>query len=113
MTVTWNVYNVDDITLENGLSRVITGLHWYASDSETVGTGDDAITYRGYKYGIVSLADADSSNYIDWGSITKEKTIEWAKAALGTDEITAIETSIDAQITEAKTPSISTGLPWA
>jgi hypothetical protein len=112
MTVTWNVYNVDDITLENGLSRVITGLHWYASDSETVGTGDDAITYRGHKYGIVSLADPDSSNYLEWEFITKEKAIEWAKDALGNTKVSEIESSIAAEILKSKTPTSSSGVPW-
>ncbi len=112
MSVIWDVYNLDDITSENGLSRVITSLHWYASDSETVGSGDNAITYRGSEYGIVSLADPDSSNYLEWDSITKEKAIEWAKDALGNTKVSEIESSIAAQILKSKTPTSSSGVPW-
>jgi len=35
-----------------------------------------------------------------------------AKAALGSDEVTAIETGITAQITESKTPTATSGVPW-
>ena len=45
-------------------------------------------------------------------TITKDNAIAWAKAALGSDEVTAIETRIAAQITESKTPTVSSGVPW-
>jgi hypothetical protein len=39
--------------------------------------------------------------------------VAWAKAAIGTDEVTSIETGLESQITEQKTPSIETKtLPW-
>ena len=47
-----------------------------------------------------------------YGSITEADAIAWAKAAIGSDEVTAIETGIAAQITEAKTPTTASGVPW-
>ena len=36
------------------------------------------------------------------------------KSSIGTDEVTSIETSLESQITEQKTPSIeSKTLPWS
>ena len=43
---------------------------------------------------------------------TESDAVAWAKAAIGADEVTAIETSIAAQITEAKTPTVTAGVPW-
>ena len=44
--------------------------------------------------------------------VAKDNAIAWAKAAIGSDQVTAIETSIAAQITESKTPTTTSGVPW-
>ena len=108
MAVTWSVGCLDSTKTIGSLSDVVTTVHWTASDSETV--GED--TYTGSLYGSVGLADADSSSFTAYGSITESDAVSWAKAAIGTDEVTAIETSITAQITEAKTPTTTSGVPW-
>ena len=108
MAVTWSVGCLDSTKTVGSLSDVVTTIHWTASDSETVGEN----TYTGYLYGSVGLADADSSSFTAYGSITESDAISWAKDALGADEVTAIETSIAAQITEAKTPTVTAGVPW-
>ena len=108
MAVTWSVVSLDSTKTVGSLSDVVTTVHWTATDSETVGSD----TYTGSSYGSVGLADADSSSFTAYGSITESDAITWAKAALGADEVTAIETSIAAQITEAKTPTTTSGVPW-
>ena len=108
MAVTWSVVSLDSTKTVGSLSDVVTTVHWTASDSETV--GED--TYTGSSYGSVGLAEADSSSFTAYGSITESDAVAWAKAALGADEVTAIETSIAGQITEAKTPTTTSGVPW-
>ena len=108
MAVTWSVGCLDSTKTIGSLSDVVTTVHWTASDSETV--GED--TYTGSLYGSVGLADADSSSFTAYGSITESDAIAWAKAALGSDEVTRIEENITAQITEAKTPTTTSGVPW-
>tara|TARA_Y100000114_G_scaffold114626_1_gene108717 strand:+ start:203 stop:541 length:339 start_codon:yes stop_codon:yes gene_type:complete len=111
MAVTWNVVSYDGDKTVGSLSDVITVLHWTAYDSDTVGSGESAVIHNGSRYGSVGLADADSSSFIALASVTKDNLITWAKAALGSDEVTAIETSIAAQITESKTPTKFSGVP--
>ena len=111
MAVTWNVVSYDGTKTVGSLSDVITTVHWIASDSETVGSGDSAVTHTGSNYGSVALAEADASSFIALASVTKDNLIAWAKAAIGTDEVTAIETSISGQITESKTPTVLSGVP--
>ena len=108
MAVTWNVVSLDSTKTVGSLSDVVTTIHWTASESETV--GED--TYSGSLYGSVGIAEADSSSFTAYSDIKESDAIAWAKAAIGTDEVTAIETSIANQITKAKTPTTSSGVPW-
>ena len=113
MAVTWNVVSLDATKTVGSLSNVVTTVHWTASNSETVGSGDSAVEHNGFSYGSVGLAEADSGSFTAYADITKDNAVAWAKAALGADEVTAIETGIAAQITESKTPTTSTGVPWS
>ena len=104
MAVTWNVVSLDATKTVGSLADVITTVHWTASDSD----GD----HTGSSYGSVGLAAADSSSFTAYASVTKDNAVAWAKAAIGSDEVTAIETGIAAQITESKTPTKTSGVPW-
>ena len=108
MAVTWSVASLDATKTVGSLSDVVTTVHWTATDSETVGSD----TYTGSSYGSVGLAEADSSSFTAYASISESDAVTWAKAAIGADEVTAIETGIAAQITEAKTPTTTSGVPW-
>ena len=112
MAVTWDVASLDATKTVGSLSDVVTIVHWRASDSETVGSGDSAVVHSGSAYGTVSLAKADPGSFTAYADITKDNAIAWAKAALGSDEITRIETDIANQITESKAPTVTSGVPW-
>ena len=112
MAVTWDVVSLDATKTVGSLSDVVTTVHWTASDSETVGSGDSAVVHTGSSYGSIGLAEADASSFTAYADITKANAIAWAKAALGSDEVTSIETQIAAQITESKTPTTTSGVPW-
>ena len=105
MAVTWDVLSLDATKTVGSLSDVVTTVHWTANDSD----GD----HSGSSYGAVGLAEADSGSFTAYEDITKDNAVAWAKAALGADQVTAIETSIAAQITESKTPTRFTGTPWS
>ena len=112
MTIKWNVVSLDSTKTVGSLSDVVTNVHWTATDSETVGSGDSAVIHSGEAYGSIGLADADSKSFTAYKDITKDNAIAWAKAALGSDEVTAIEKGIAAQISASKTPATSAGVPW-
>ena len=104
MAVTWDVVSLDATKTDGSLSDVITSVHWTASDAD----GD----HTGYSYGAIGLAAADSSSFTAYADITKDNAIAWAKAALGSDEVTAIETNIANQISESKARTKTLGVPW-
>jgi len=105
MAVTWDVVALDATKTVGSLSDVVTTVHWTASDAD----GD----HTGSSYGSVGLAEADSGSFTAYKDITKDNAVEWAKAAIGADEVTSIEAGIAAQITESKTPTTTTGVPWS
>ena len=112
MAVTWDIVSLDATKTVGSLSDVVNTVHWTASDSETIGSGNSAVVHTGYSYGCIGLAEANSGSFVAYADITKDNAIAWAKAALGSDEVTRIETSIAAQITESKTPTKTSGVPW-
>ena len=105
MAVTWDVIALDATKTVGSLSDVVTTVHWTANDVDGEHTGSS--------YGSVGLAEADSGSFTAYADISKDNAIAWAKAALGTDEVTRVETSIAAQITESKAPTTTTGVPWS
>ena len=88
MAVNWNVVSLDATKTVGSLSDVVTTVHWTASDSETVGSGDSAVIHTGSAYGSVGLAVADSGSFTAYKDITKDNAVAWAKET--TFQFTAI-----------------------
>ena len=109
VTKTWNVVAMDSAPTEGSLNDVVKTIHWTATGTETV----ESHTYVSSSYGAIGIGAADASDFTAFASITKDNAVAWAKAALGTDEVTTIENGLENKITEQKTPSIETKtLPW-
>ena len=105
MAVTWTIS-----TLERNTDDGVVVAHWRASDSEVVGSGDDAVTHSGSSYGTCGFTpDPDADGYVAYDSLTEETVIGWVKADVDAD---AVEASIASQIADSKAPAISTGVPW-
>ena len=49
---------------------------------------------------------------IPYKDLTESKVLEWVKAELGADEVTAIEKSLEDEIKLINTPVTETGKPW-
>ena len=49
---------------------------------------------------------------IPYKDLTESKVLEWVKAKLGTDEVAAIEKSLEDEIALINTPVTETGKPW-
>ena len=110
MAVTWNIIQTERETTNGG----VTTAHWTASDSETVGSGEDAVVHSGSNYGSVGLTpDHTDSDFTPYADLVESDVITWVKDSLGTDEVTRLEEGIAAQIAESKAPSTAVGLPWA
>ena len=101
---TWKIESMDRDITQNGKSDVVTTIHWRASETDSDGN-------TGSSYGSVGVT-LGSQSFIAYADITEANAIAWAKHAIGSDEVTAIETSIANQIAEMKTPTTASGVPF-
>ena len=112
MAVTWDIAALDSTKTVGSLSDVVTLIHWTATDTETVGSGDSAVVHTGSNYGIAQLAAPDSGSFTAYADITKANAIAWAKDILGSDRVASIEAGIAKQKEKSKNPSKTSGVPW-
>ena len=109
MAVTWTISTLERNTSDDG----VIVAHWRASDSEEVGTGDDAVTHSGTSYGTSGFTpDPDADGFVAFADIEEATAIQWCKDSMGEEAVTSIEASIASQIADSKAPAISTGVPW-
>tara|TARA_A100001515_G_scaffold5403_1_gene4917 strand:+ start:2052 stop:2390 length:339 start_codon:yes stop_codon:yes gene_type:complete len=112
MAVSWNVVKLVKADSFGSLSDVVTEIHWSASDSEIVGSGDSAVEHIGSSYGSVALADPQSSSFTEYAKITEENAITWLKSALGSENVTVVENYIAEKISKSKNATVSAAVPW-
>ena len=79
----------------------IAALNWETPSEDVV----EVHWLYGEKYGSVRL-QAPGEDRVELSAVTEELAIQWAKDALGEEEVEAIEEPVSAPVVEA-------GLPWA
>ena len=101
-TFTWAVGSMDR-QLSNG---AVTTVHYTVSASDG--------TYSSGAYGSVGLDQPeDNSDLTPYADLTEAWAITATKAKLGgADKVAEIEAALQAQITEQRTPTQGSGLPW-
>ena len=103
-TYTWKVGQCDR-TLADG---VITTLHY----TVTAVTEDEV--YSAGAYGSIGLEAPEAETMIAYDSVTEANCISWLQAALGgAEKVTEIQTALDNQLTEKRTPTVGAGTPWS
>jgi hypothetical protein len=103
MAHTWTVSAMDYTVSQDGHTNVVNTVHWRCSKTD----GD----HSGSTYGTVGL-EAPGESFVAWADVTEDTAVGWAKAALGDDQVAAVEAAIDAQIAELATPTTGTGVSW-
>jgi len=109
MAITWTISTLERNSSDDG----VVVAHWRASDSEVVGTGDDAVTHSGSSYGTCGFTpDSSADGYTAYADITEAQAIGWVKDSMGEEAVTGVEDSIAAQIADSKAPALAIGTPW-
>ena len=89
MTVahTWSVSDQLQTRTQDGLSEVVFSVVWNLLSEETVGTGDDAVTYSISSANQISLNtdNLDPSTYTAFADLTETQVVGWAKAQIDAD----------------------------
>ena len=111
MSFTWKVAALDYAVSQDGLSNVVTTVHWRCSKEDENGNS-------GSVYGTHSLPAPDPSNFVEWDNLDEFTVLSWMTADMtstaneGEDPVAAVEASVDAQIAEQANPTNGTGVPW-
>ena len=103
---TWTISTLERELSDGG----VVVAHWRATATETVGEGDEAVTYSASNYGTVGFTpDPSSADWTDYDDVTEADVIGWVQAEVDKDEI---EASLAAQIEADKNPTQAAGVPW-
>ena len=106
-TMTWTIPTCEHVIADGGINIA----HWRCSASETVGEGDDAVTYSAGSYGTVGLTyDASSSDFIAYDDVTEDNVKAWVWANGVDQDVT--EAALQANIDGQKNPTEASGVPW-
>jgi hypothetical protein len=103
---TWTIANLERNVADGG----VTVAHWRVTESETVGTGDDAVTYSASSYGTVGFTpDADADGFVAYDDLTESAVLAWVHESVDQD---ATEAALTANIEAQKNPVSADGMPW-
>jgi len=98
-TYTWGIANLERETSDG---YVFTA-HWTLSATD----GD----HTAGSYGSIGF-ERPEGNLIPFEDLTKELVIQWVQEKLGEEQVTSMESALQAQIDEQKAPSKESGVPW-
>jgi hypothetical protein len=98
-TFTWNIANLERETADGYVYTV----HY------TVNASND--TYSPGAYGSLDL-ERPEGDLIPFADLTEEVVVGWVKEKFGAEKVTKIETALQAQLDEQRTPTKAGGLPW-
>jgi hypothetical protein len=107
-TNTWTISQCNRELADGG----ITTAHWRVNAEQTVGTGDDAVTYTATTYGSCGFTpDPESGDWTPYSDVTQAEVLGWCWAN-GVDQ-EAIEESLQANIDLQINPVNGHGVPWS
>ena len=105
----WDVSTCDTFPTKSGKSNVVHNVHWRLTATDDTNTVSDGmggtVNASATVYGSQGLDPSDLSSFTNWSSLDAAKVQGWVEAALGSDEVTALKTGLDAQIAEKVTPT--------
>ena len=98
-TFTWKINQLDRQTADGYVFTV-----HYRVDAQ-----DD--TYSTGAYGSIGLDRPDT--LIPYSDLIEDTVVNWVTEKLGSESVSSIETALQAQLDEQRTPTKATGIPWS
>tara|TARA_Y100000401_G_scaffold65266_1_gene52002 strand:+ start:3059 stop:3376 length:318 start_codon:yes stop_codon:yes gene_type:complete len=103
ITKTWEINTLERDLSDGYVTKVIYRVKGI-SDSEEKARATGVITF--------TKPSSLPSDFVAYDSLTSSTVLGWVSTSLGTDEVKAIETALEAEVTEAITPTTAAGVPW-
>ena len=102
-TLTWEVNTMDRDLSDGFVTKVIYRIKGIENGTEKVReTGEVTFT----------KPSTLPSDFKEYGTLSESDCLTWVKDALGTDQVTSIETDLTNKVDLINTPTTATGKPW-
>ena len=107
---TW-IFNPLEVALsQDGLTNVVTTVHWRLIASETVGD----VEYSESVYGSEGMDPPVPANFVDYEELDQATVQEWIEGKMGAERVQQLKDSLASQINAKKNPvSATLPAPWA
>jgi len=103
ITKTWEVNTMERDVSDGYVTKVIYRVKGISGSEE-----------KSRKTGEVIFTKPSSlpSDFVAFASLDSATVLGWVKTAIGTDEVSAIETNLEAEVNEILSPTSAVGVPW-
>lgn len=101
----WDVSTCDTYPTKSGKSNVVHNVHWRLTATDDTNKDSDGNPQTSKIYGTQSLDTSDLSSFINWSSLKTSDVQSWVETALGSDKVTAMKATLDAEIAAKVTPT--------
>lgn len=106
VTNTWSVAQMDCYPVYEGETDVVFTVHWLLVGYEGGVTGS--------VYGSCGVTLDAGASFTPYADLTQDQVIGWVQAALGAEQVAALEANVAQQIADKINPPVVTPpLPWA
>jgi hypothetical protein len=106
-TYTWSFPTLTAYPTYESQTDVVYTVHWVLN-------GTDGNGHNGSVYGTVGLTYEAGSPFTPYAQLTEAQVQGWTTAALGAEQVAALEANIDQQIQQQITPtSVNLPPPWS
>jgi hypothetical protein len=109
-TYNWEIASVEYKAEENEKNRIYL-IHWYliavsSEKKEFTNINNETFSenYKASVYGAQYITLNDTSDFIEYTELTKDKVIAWLENAMGIDAIAELKNNLDAQLAKLKIP---------
>jgi len=102
---TWDVSTVDTYPTKSSKSDVIYNVHWRLTATDDTNKDASNVNISETVYGSQVLDTSDLSSFKAFADVTASDVQGWVETAIGSDEVTAMKTGLDAKIAEMITPT--------
>ena len=102
--ITWNCKTVDVYPTDQNYTDVVYNVHWIVTgtSSEVDAEGN---AYIATSIGTQVLDTSNITNFIPIEDLTNAEVVAWTQAAIGAEQVTAIETGVIAAVALLITPT--------
>ena len=101
----WDVKTVDTYPTKDSKADVVHNVHWRLTATDGTNNDSDGNPQTATAIGTQPLDTSDLSNFTAFASLDSAKVQGWVEAALTSDIVTEMKTSLDATIAEKVTPT--------